>query len=302
MLPLPDMAGPPWCPSLKPLMAVRLLAIWVLWSQALNFSMPQVLLPVSTGGYKTLEPGPLGGTPQRNPWTNQVMSLRIRKALATDSDVPEGKIYQRLRAKTAELFPGGVHMLPSSSRGRLLTKLAEAAVGEGGKILEVGTFTGYSALCFADAGAQVVTIERCPFQAEAAREFLQAAGAPVLVLEGLAQQLLPQLAAAPTCYDVIHLDGAMKSYEDFLNLALEGGLLAEHGMVLADNVLFRGMVTAVSKFKGGGPLQVEETRLHHIARKLHAFNFRFLHDDVRTEGLILDQDDGLAIIWRRLPP
>eukprot|EP00438_Fugacium_kawagutii_P025506 Skav224843 [mRNA] locus=scaffold3408:323843:324691:+ [translate_table: standard] len=214
------------------------------------------------------------------------MSQRVRRALEVWSEVREPQIYQHLRATTAERFPNGAHMLPSSSRGRLLTKLAAAAGG--GKILEVG--------------AQVVTIERCRVQAEAAREFLQ--GAPVLVLEGLAQQVLPQLAAAPSCYDVIHLDGAMKSYEDFLNLALEGGLLAEHGMVLADNVLFRGIVTAVSKFKGGcNPLEVEETRLHDIARKLHAFNLRFLHDDVRTEGLILDQDDGLAIIWRkRLPP
>ena len=88
-------------------------------------------------------------------------------------------------------------------------------------------------------------------------------------------------------------------YEEFLDLTLDD-LLAD-GMVLADNVLFRGMVTAVPE--GRGPEETaqesEAKRFWDIAEKLHAFNLRFLVDDPRTEGLILDQDDGLGIIWRK---
>jgi predicted O-methyltransferase YrrM len=89
-------------------------------------------------------------------------------------------------------------------------------------------------------------------------------------------------------------------YEEFLDLTLDD-LLAEDGMVLADNVLFRGMVTAVPE--GRRPEETaqesEVKRFRDIAEKLHAFNLRFLEDDPRTEGLILDQDDGLGIIWRK---
>ena len=88
-----------------------------------------------------------------------------------------------------------------------------------------------------------------------------------------------------------------QGYETFLNLTLEADLLAEDGLVLADNVLFRGMVTAV----GAEVSSPASARLRDIARKLHAFNLRFLGslDDSRTEGLILEEDDGLAIIWRK---
>lgn len=101
----------------------------------------------------------------------------------------------------------------------------------------------------------------------------------------------------------VNFQSSNLGYEEFLDLTLDD-LLAEDGMVLADNVLFRGMVTAVPE--GRRPEETEETaqesevkRFRDIAEKLHAFNVRFLDDDPRTEGLILDQDDGLGIIWRR---
>ncbi|CAJ1346069.1 unnamed protein product [Effrenium voratum] len=209
--------------------------------------------------------------------------------------VQEAPAYQDLRAFTIARFPGGAHMLPSPSRGLLLRRLCTAF--EARSVLEVGTFTGYSALCFAEAGAQVLSIERCKLQAAAAREILtqtlprrDISQAAVEVRRGFASDVLPELAGSET-YDLIHLDAGMKSYMQFLDLALGGELLAESGVVLADNVLFRGMVTNASARVGG--------RFQRIAESLHSFNVRYLQEDPRTQGVILPHDDGLAVIWPR---
>ena len=90
----------------------------------------------------------------------------------------------------------------------------------------------------------------------------------------------------------------LQGYQQFLDLALDAGLLAQNGLVLADNVLFRGLVAKVPQ-RNCTEVGQSSTRLWGIAEKLHRFNLHFLQEDPRTEGLILNQDDGLAIIWRR---
>ena len=90
----------------------------------------------------------------------------------------------------------------------------------------------------------------------------------------------------------------LQGYQQFLDLALDASLLAQNGLVLADNVLFRGLVAKVPQ-RNCTEFGQSSTRLRGIAEKLHRFNLHFLQEDPRTEGLILNQDDGLAIIWRR---
>ena len=250
----------------------------------------QLLLPRSNG-YEVLDVA----SASWKRFKNERMARRVCHALAESIEVDEPEMYKELRRYTQDLFPGGVHMLPSNARGRLLKRLVTTDCAM--KVLEVGTFTGYSALCFAEAGAKVMTLERCPIQAEAAREFLENSGAKhrIRVLQGLAQELLPRLGSQ---FEVIHLDGSMKSYQQFLDLALDASLLAQNGLVLADNVLFRGLVAKVPQ-RNCTEFGQSSTRLRGIAEKLHRFNLHFLQEDPRTEGLILNQDDGLAIIWRR---
>ena len=122
----------------------------------------------------------------------------------------------------------------------------------------------------------------------------------VLVLVSCANRLddtMEELARWPG--PPIFCKSSNLGYKEFLDLTLD--LLAEDGLVLADNVLFRGMVTAVPEGGPGRPETPPEAakRFWDIAEKLHAFNLKFLEDDPRTEGLILDQDDGLGIIWRK---
>lgn len=89
------------------------------------------------------------------------------------------------------------------------------------------------------------------------------------VREGLAQESVLQLREP---FDLIHLDGSMKCYDEFLEQILESDLLTQSGVVLADNVLFRGLVRQAS---GSG-------RLRRIGRSLHAFNVRFMQEDARS--------------------
>ena len=93
------------------------------------------------------------------------------------------------------------------------------------------------------------------------------------VREGLAQDLLQErVLELREPFDLIHLDGSMKCYEDFLERILASDLLTKSGVALADNVLFRGLVR-----QAGGT-----GRLKRIARSLHDFNVKFMQEDPRS--------------------
>ena len=91
----------------------------------------------------------------------------------------------------------------------------------------------------------------------------------------------------------------MKHYSHFLDLSLDSKLLKSDGLVLADNVLFRGLVGRGPDAEGGCSGGRPKRRMQEIAEALHQFNVKFLEEDPRTDGVILEEDDGLAVIWRK---
>lgn len=122
--------------------------------------------------------------------------------------------------------------------GRLLSTLA--AAGDG-RILEVGTAIGYSALHMAgalDAGS-VVTLERDPDRIAQARGFLDRAGVGerVEIVAGDARETIPGLAGP---FDLLFLDATKGEYRDYLELAEP--LLAPRAVLAVDNVLMSGKV------------------------------------------------------------
>ena len=122
--------------------------------------------------------------------------------------------------------------------GRLLSALA--AAGDG-RILEVGTAIGYSALHMAqalDAGS-IVTLERDPDRIAQARDFLDRGGVGdrVEIVEGDARETIPTLEGP---FDLLFLDATKGEYRDYLELA--GPLLAPRALLAVDNVLMSGKV------------------------------------------------------------
>lgn len=114
------------------------------------------------------------------------------------------------------------------------------------RILEVGTAIGYSALLAlsrTDEGAVLMSLELSAERLAVARSFLgrSAYAAQVTLLEGDAGALLAGLAAQATDpFDLVFLDAAKGQYPDYLAKSLP--LLAREGVIVADNVLFRGYV------------------------------------------------------------
>ncbi len=110
------------------------------------------------------------------------------------------------------------------------------------KVLEIGTAIGYSALVFAKAlkgDCEITTIERRADMIELALENISQTDYKnnINILQGEAQEILPNLKDK---YDLIFIDAAKGQYLEFFNEALK--FLNPNGMIISDNVLFRGMV------------------------------------------------------------
>ena len=110
------------------------------------------------------------------------------------------------------------------------------------KILEIGTAVGYSAMCFSKYlidGGIIDTIERDTERVKEARENIKKVGVEdkINILEGDAVEILPTLDDK---YDMVFIDAAKGKYPFFLKEALR--MLNENGIILADNILYKGYV------------------------------------------------------------
>lgn len=150
------------------------------------------------------------------------------------------------------------------------------------KILEIGTFTGFSALCLSkglEAGGELHTIElREEDAANANGWFLKAGIEKMIKLHvGDAREIIPRLRET---WDLVFIDADKVSYIDYYELTLPG--LRSGGWILADNVLFHGEVLE-DELKGKN------------ARAIDAFN-RHIAGDNRVEQVMLTIRDGLTLI------
>lgn len=169
-------------------------------------------------------------------------------------------------------------MLSGRLQGRLLALLSRLLRPQ--RILEVGTFTGYSALCLAEGlatGGELHTIEGNAEVAYLARRYFADAGMSdrIHLHLGDAVQLIPSL---PGEFDLVFLDANKREYPRYYELVIER--LRPGGLLLADNVLWSGKV-----------LQPEADE---DAAILDRFN-RQLQSDSRLETLLLPVRDGLSI-------
>lgn len=126
-------------------------------------------------------------------------------------------------------------MMVGALEGALLAMLV--AMLSPRRILEIGTFTGYSALSMAEAmpaGGRIVTLEADPVHAAAARRHIAASpyADRVEVREGPALETLTDLAAP---FDLVFIDADKPSYVRYLDAVLP--LLPERGIIAVDNVL-----------------------------------------------------------------
>ncbi|TAF03522.1 MAG: SAM-dependent methyltransferase [Nostocales cyanobacterium] len=159
------------------------------------------------------------------------------------------------------------------------------------RILEIGMFTGYSALAMAEAlppNGDIIACEVDDYVAEFAKKCFQASphGRKITVKIAPALETLKELAAAGEIFDLVFIDADKKEYVDYFNLLLDTGLLAEDGFICVDNTLLQGQ-----------PYLSPEQRTAN-GEAIAQFN-QIVAEDARVEQVILPLRDGLTIIKRK---
>lgn len=175
------------------------------------------------------------------------------------------------------------HMLSSEVQGMWLSFISKLLRPK--YILEIGTFTGYSALCLCTGlqlGGELHTIEL--------REVDAATSSANFKLAGMENQIHLHIGDARTIiptlnyqWDLVFIDADKTSYITYYELALER--LSDSGVIIADNVLFHGQV-------------LEEKITNKSAKAIHAFN-EHVAADMRTEQVLLTVRDGLLFIKKK---
>ena len=155
------------------------------------------------------------------------------------------------------------------------------------KILEIGTAVGYSAICFSEflsEDGKIDTIEREHDRVEEARKNIENAEVQdkINIIEGDAVEILPTLQGK---YNVVFIDASKGKYPFFLKEALR--LLADNGIIFADNVLYKGYVLS----------DYNKHKQRTAVRNLREFLAELQNNpELKTE--ILEVGDGLAVAER----
>ncbi len=187
-----------------------------------------------------------------------------------------------LHEKTLKEHPHA-HMLSSRVQGMFLQLLSKLLRPQ--RILEIGTFTGYSALCLAeglDDGGTLDTIELREQDAITAKAYFKEAKKDnrINLHIGNALEIIPKLEGK---WDLVFIDADKTGYIDYYELVLPR--LSENGLIIADNVLFHGQVLE-EEVKGKNALAIQ------------AFN-RHVAADARTEQVLITLRDGLLLIKKK---
>lgn len=157
-------------------------------------------------------------------------------------------------------------------------------------VLEIGTAIGYSAILmsqYLQEGGLIHTIERNPVMMERAEVNFKKANVEdkVRMFKGTAEEILPLLTGP---YDLVFIDAAKGKYELFFEHAKR--MLAPEGMIIADNVLHKGMVAKER-------LDIPR-RQRTIHTRMQNFFHNILNDDTFKTS-ILPIGDGVAICYKR---
>ena len=197
---------------------------------------------------------------------------------------PEGDYLHALWRDTQLRLSYG-QMASGHIQGRLLKMLVRMVSPQ--YVLELGTFSGYSALSMAeglDAGAELHTFEIFDEQEDFLRPWLQ--GSPhadkIHLHIGDALQLVPQL---PIQWDLVFIDADKRQYVDYYEMVLP--LLRPGGYIRADNTLWYGRVTETD---------TRPSDLQTLGIK--AFN-DLVASDERVEKCIIPVRDGLTLIRKK---
>lgn len=203
----------------------------------------------------------------------------ILEAYALNHTRPEDPVLQELGQYTREHHPEH-HMLSGALQGKLLEMISYMIRPR--RILEIGTFTGYSALCLVKGltpDGQLFTLEKREEEAVIARKYFEKAGvqSKIQLRVGDAKAIIPTLQEE---WDLVFVDADKTGYIEYFNLIFPQ--LRSNGFILADNIFFHGQV-------------LEKDVKGKNARAIQDFN-QFINEQKGIDATILTVRDGLFLI------
>ena len=176
---------------------------------------------------------------------------------------------------------------PNMCTGHLQGKLLEfiSTMIKPEYILEIGTYTGYSAICLSKGlkpGGSLITIESNDELFEFTRSYFRKSGSDkkIIPMIGRAQDIIPGLRYS---FDLVYIDGDKREYCEYYNLVIDK--VKQGGFIIADNVLWGGKV-------GDKDTKDQQTK------GIIEFNEMIRSED-RIEKLILPLRDGLMLIRKK---
>ena len=198
---------------------------------------------------------------------------------AEDHTTAEDPVLKEL-SRSTHLKTVHPQMLSGKVQGQFLSMISQMVRPK--KILEIGTFTGYSAYCLSKGltgDGKLITIEVNDELEEMIRTFFSASGIEdrVELLIGDALEILPDMKEY---FDLIFIDANKEHYPAYYDLCKP--LLKRGGFLVADNVLWGGKVAEPD---------IEDAS----SLKLHEFN-TMVQEDEQVENVFLTIRDGLLLI------
>jgi caffeoyl-CoA O-methyltransferase len=158
------------------------------------------------------------------------------------------------------------------------------------RVLDIGMFTGYSALAMAEAlpdDGRLVACEVDPYTAQFAQSLFQRSphGHKIQVELGAALETLDRLAANRASFDFVFIDADKQEYVQYYQMLMDRDLLTANGCICVDNTLLQGQV------------YLPESERSSNGQAIAQFN-QVVAADPRTEQVILPLRDGLTLIRR----
>jgi len=194
----------------------------------------------------------------------------------------DGELFERLAAETREKTTAP-QMMVGRLEGRFLGLLVSTLRAK--RVLELGTFTGYSSISMALAlpsGGRVITCDVDEETTAIARRYAEEAG----VADRIDYRLGPALETIDELdgpFDLVFIDADKPNYVNYYEATLP--LLAAGGLMVVDNTLWSGRIV--------DPEDNDDT-----TRAIRELNDR-VFDDPRVENVLLSVRDGMNLVWRK---
>ena len=175
-------------------------------------------------------------------------------------------------------------MLSGHFQGRVLSMLSHMIQPK--NILEIGTYTGYSALCFAEGlqkGGKILTIDKNEELEDLVNEYVQKSAYKdnIECRIGDAMEIIPTLTET---YDLVFIDADKANYINYYNMIFD--LVRPGGYIILDNVLWSGKV-------------VEEVESGDLDTQILIDLNKRIHEDERVQEVLLPIRDGLMIARKK---